>query len=204
MKAAQLLQFRLHAISNPALLIGDNMKKYNKTLTIMAAFLIIFVCKSSYASMILTWNFDQTVYTVAPTDAILVTATLYNDPLSDGNLVFQGVGASFTGDMQKLYDFTFGPPDGNFAVQFFNLDLAPGESFPFVWGSLVPIGGFVPPGTYGPDPAFLTLHTTVIFPSNAFQVIVVPEPCSFILAFLACVGLLGAKFIRRASTNDMT
>ena len=171
----------------------------NTAMTI-TALLITLVGPNSRAAVNWYWNFDQTLYTVAPSDVIVVTATLYNDLSSDGNLIFgSGVGASFTGDMQFWYDFRFGRPGENFGEEFLDLNAAPGESFHFTWGSLTPRDGFVPLGTYGPNPAALGINGSGRVPDNSFQVIVVPEPCPPAIAGLAVVAWLGTRLVKRAS-----
>jgi hypothetical protein len=166
---------------------ASDMNKLSKycsiTLKQIAVILVLLVCARSQASDSVYWNFDRTSYTVTPTDTIEITATLVND--MSGHFLTNVGGASFTGDMQLSYDFTFGPAGENFGTQFIGLSLAPGESFQFVWGNLTPINGFVPPGTYGPDPAFLEVGGRQLSPGNFFEVVVVPEPSVVALAFLA-------------------
>src|SRR5262245_32405556 len=115
----------------------------------LAAFLITLGCVNTQAAVNWYWDFDQTLYTVSPTESIVVTVSLHNDPSSTGQLTAAGTGGSFTGDMQKSYNFSWGWNGSEFA----GLDLPPGGSFHFTWGTLTPIKGFVLPGTYGPDPA---------------------------------------------------
>ena len=146
-----------------------------------------------FADPIWSWSFDQTEYFVSSSDSIVLHATLFNSPLSTESLTRASVPASFTGDLQAIYDFTFGPTGNSseFFFQFLGLNVGPGESFPFVVGILTPIGGSAPAGihpfcceahfTFGSD---TTLESKA--PLNTFQ-ISVPEP--------ALVGLLGAGML---------
>lgn len=150
------------------------------------------------AVVIWSWSFDQTEYVVGPSDSIIVHATLLNDPSSTEALQqIEGVSAFFTGDLQKTYGFTFGPTgdSSEFSTQFFSVDLAPGETFSFVWGILTPIGGAVAPGIYAADPASLGLDLpgadlAQMEPTNTFRVRVVPEPPAVILLLTAILGAL--------------
>jgi hypothetical protein len=147
------------------------------------------------ADLVWSWSFDQTQYTVSPSDSIVVRATLRNDPSSTADLgPIEGVNAIFAGDLQKTYNFTFGPTGNStgFGIDLLGLDLAPGQSAPFVYGILTPIGGAAPPGVYPADPATLGLELSgqVFLPeqssTNTFTVRVVPEPPGLLLL---CVGL---------------
>jgi hypothetical protein len=145
------------------------------------------------ADAIWFWSFDQTEYEVSASDSIVLHATLFNSPLSTESVTRAWVPASFTGDLQKIYDFTFGPTgdSSEFFLQFEGLNVGPGESFPFVVGILTPIGGSAPAGihpfcceahlTFGSD---TTLESQA--PLNAFRILV-PEP--------PLVGLLGAGLL---------
>jgi hypothetical protein len=163
--------------------------------TIPSCFLLCLLGAPSvvFADVIWSWSFDQTEYVVSSSDPVVLHATLFNSPLSTESLTRASVPASFTGDLQKIYDFTFGPTgdSSEFFFQFQGLNVEPGGSFPFVVGILTPIGGSAPVGihpfcceahfTFGSD---TTLEAQA--PVNTFQ-IRVPEP--------PLVGLLGAGML---------
>jgi len=164
----------------------------------IAGFLLL-ACACSHAAVDWHWTFDQTLYAVAPTDTITVSATLFNNSSSDGNVVFGvGVGGTFAGDMQHYYNFHWGPAGQGLSQQFYNLNLAPGESFLFVLGILTPINGSVPLGTYGPDYADLSINSSSRRPDNQFQVVVVPEPSVVALMCIAGIAFMGTRFRRIA------
>jgi len=160
------------------------------------------------------WSFDQTAYVVNPADTIIVHATLSNDPSSTQNLRnVEGVSAIFSGDLQKTYDFTFGPTGNSseFSLQFFGLDIAPGQNAPFVYGILTPIGGVAPEGFYLADPATVGLDLPGAdleqkFSTNTFSITVndnvcphpiIPEPSGFILFSTGIIGLVSGAWLRR-------
>lgn len=149
------------------------------------------------AAPIWSWTFDDTHYTVDTDDSIVLSATLFNSPLSTEPITTAG-GASFTGDLQKIYAFTFGPTgnSGDFNDQFIGMNVEPGDSFAFVLGILTPIGGSAPPGTHPfCCEASLSFGTaaglTAAAPSNTFvvEVSAVDEPPYILLLALAAVVL---------------
>ncbi|HZI79622.1 MAG TPA: hypothetical protein VFD69_08915 [Vicinamibacterales bacterium] len=138
-------------------------------------FVLLSTPSTGSADTIWSWSFDETHFVVGPTDSVVVHATVFNSPLSTEPLVKTG-GASFTGDLQKTYDFEFGPE-----AQFLGLSLDPGDSFSFVLGTLTPISPPVPIGTY---PFCCEAHlafgsagsSDFLPPLNTFEIEVVPEP----------------------------
>jgi hypothetical protein len=149
-----------------------------------------------------SWEFDQTHYTVDADDSIVLTATLFNDPSSTEPITTSG-GASFTGDLQKVYSFTFGPTgnSSDFSDQFIGMNVAPGESFPFVLGILTPIGGLAPLGihpfcceaslTFGNAEGLSSQS-----PTNTFEIEVadVDEPPFTLLIALAAAALAATRY----------
>lgn len=150
-----------------------------------------------------SWSFDETEFVIGPSESIVIEATIYNDASSTMDMSILGVGASFTGDLQKTFDFTFGPTgdDVDFGIDFVGLTIPPGGAVPFVFGILTPIDGLAPVGEYFADPASLSLNVNGVFSdprfsTNTFTVKVVPEP-SLILQ-MALGALASARFWRRA------
>jgi hypothetical protein len=182
------------------------MKHARRLAFLVLVSILLLAPLAARAAIIWSWSFDQTEYVVGPSDSIIVHATLLNDLSSTENLQIEGAGANFGGDLQKIYDFTFGPTGNSseFSTQFFGVDLAPGETSSFVWGILTPIGA-VAPGIYPADPAILGLQLPSIGvvemePSNTFLVrVVVPEPPAVVLLLTAILGaLLFARPIKTA------
>lgn len=164
------------------------MKKFRRLIFPTLLLSMLAMPSVSRASLVWSWSFDQSEYVVLPTDTILVLATLTNSSSSTEDLQdVIGVGASFSGDLHKTYNST-GGPTGNttdFSLQFFGIDLSPGESHPFVFAILTPIKP-VNPGLYPADPAFIGLNmpsTGYVFhySTNTFEIRVVPEPRGDIL-----------------------
>lgn len=159
---------------------------------------------TAWASLDWHWSFDQPAYTVGPSDSILVRATLYNEPTSTENLTGPAVSMLFAGDFQKTFDFTFGTPGSVFGMEFLRADLAPGDSLPFVFGLLTPVGGVAPAGTHLADPAFMALNggnwTEAI---NRLQVTIVPDPASPALGIVGGLAVAAISFARRRSPNRL-
>jgi hypothetical protein len=146
-----------------------------------------------------SWEFAETHYTVDPDDAIVVEVTLINSPLSTESITEHG-GASFTGDLQNVYAFSWGTT-GIYGEDLVGLDVAPGESFTFVLGVLTPIGGAAPIGVH---PFCCEAHLTfgnetgltTEAPQNTFQIEVV-EVAEPPLALLVAIGMVLLVVARR-------
>jgi hypothetical protein len=130
-----------------------------------------------------SWSFDETHFLIEPSESVVIHATIYNDASSIMDMSILGVGAGFSGDLQKTFHFTFGPTgnSGDFGTDFIGLTIPPGGVAPFVFGILTPIGGMAPEGTYFADPAFLNFNVNGLFSgprysTNTFTVTVVAEP----------------------------
>jgi hypothetical protein len=143
-----------------------------------------------------SWRFDQTSFVVGPSDWILLTATatIINNP---GAVPFAGgVSANFSGDLQKIYSFTFGRTGSDFGEEFFGERLFPGQEISFLFGVLTPIST-VKPGTYRADPATLGFHGVNKLSENTFTIVVVPEPPTIAVLTLGILLVHGGTFVRK-------
>ena len=131
----------------------------------------------------LAWYFDTTEFVARSTDRILVTATVTNLTAQPSPMSFGG--ASFGGPLQYFYDFAF-------TISISDSTLPGYGSRQFSFGTLTPIGGYVPPGTYFADPArinFTQIPSIGLLSENTFQITVVPEPSALglVMVGMACV-----------------
>ena len=148
-----------------------------------------------------SWSFDETAYVIDPRESVVVNATLRND--SPDALHITGVSASFGGDLQKEFRFTFGPTgsSSDFGLELLELTLPPGAEVPFVYGILRP-RGFVAPGLYPADPAALGLlleghDHAQRFSDNTFTIQMnVPEPSPATLLLTGLGAALGLGIVR--------
>jgi PEP-CTERM motif len=180
------------------------MRACNSILALLPP-LLVSVPSVASADTIWSWSFDQTEFVAGPSDSIVLHATLFNSSLSTEPLT-ETDGASFTGDLQKIYDFTFGPTgdSSEYGLQFSGLNVGPGESFPFVVGILTPIGGSAPIGTH---PFCCEAHlgfgsvssSAFLPPLNTFEIHVVPEPP---MIALFGVSLLALVWLRRPRVDS--
>jgi hypothetical protein len=153
------------------------------------------------------WQYKQTVFEVTPTSSVYIQGVLFND--SADHLLTSGAGGSFSGDLQKRYDFHV-----SFGSEFVGLDLPPGKSLTFSWGLLTPIDGFVPPGTYHSDPAFINLNGNLIYPDNQFEIRVsavnpppvsaVPEANASTLIFLTMATVLLFRLLSHSPADRIS
>lgn len=111
----------------------------------------------AHAELIFHMRFKDLPPVINPMDTVVVYGTLFNNSASDENL---GVIGGF--QMQPPgFDFEIGGfctipngyslqwgPDGSLQNQFEGVNLAPGETFDFVFATLTPNGGAVPLSTY--------------------------------------------------------
>jgi hypothetical protein len=140
------------------------------------------------AAAIVTWSFDETNVTASPDQSLTIVATVSNSPAATDDLSFIHIAAvpgsgPAVGGTPLAAAYTV-----DFIETFFVVPetLAPGESFQFGWVALVPIGGYAPPGTYGPAGIGIGTEFDGAFHegANVFQVTVIPEPGSgALLAF---------------------
>lgn len=146
--------------------------------------------------LVWSWQIDNPTQTVLPTDTIVFTGTIFNDPNSAGSIIGPNSGNvaasniflfSATGDFTvDKYTFDDGPLGSmSFSDQFTDVTIAPGQSFSFTLYTLIPVSGGVAPGTYSAPFNNLTID----FPQSGggVQVAIVPEPESYALMLFALV-----------------
>jgi PEP-CTERM motif-containing protein len=184
------------------------MKVQIKHLVAVATVFLAFSSGTAFADLVASWSFDTPTGTVGPTDTITMDATLTNDSTSTVNITSVTVFSLSEGTFAGVYDFGFGPGGGGDPfTQFSGLDLAPGNSFGFVFGVFAPLGGSAPAGTYDIDSGVGTFITfnDVEFPStNGFErtVATVPEPSTLLLIATGLTGLTGLTFLRKRWALD--
>jgi hypothetical protein len=165
------------------------MPRYLSIVALVFGFIQLSAPSTASADTIWAWSFNETKFVVGPTDSIVLEATVFNSPLSTEPIMRMG-GGSFTGDLQAIYDFTFGDN-----TPFLGLSLKPGDDFSFVLGTLTPIGGSVPIGTY---PFCCEAHlefgsvssSSSLLPLNTFEIHVVPEPPTWALCGAGVVAFV--------------
>jgi hypothetical protein len=171
---------------------GESMLRHTSIVALIVAIIQLSTPSTASADTIWAWSFNETNFVVGPTDSIVLQATVSNSPLSTEPIMRIG-GGSFTGDLQATYDFEFGP-----ITPFLGLSLNPGDDFSFVLGTLRPIGGSVPVGTY---PFCCEAHlefgsvssSTSLPPLNTFQIEVVPEPPTWALCGIGVVAFVSRR-----------
>lgn len=142
----------------------------------------------------------------APARAVLLAEFTYDDPIGSANAhetiivhatmrntgtepITAGYGGGFFSSFANVYQFSesgLPPNDTNFAQQWLFINVLPGESYPFVFGKLIPPVGGAPAGDYtiyanmfgvgGP-----TTNRADFYFRNEFSRLVVPEPACHIL-----------------------
>ena len=172
---------------------------------------------TAHAVLVWDWFFIEPIQTVTPTESpISFDATIFNSFFSDEHLTDSRIGGAgwFRGSIPNTYDFEFGPPGStpvDFFAQFTGMDLAPGDSFNFVFGTFTQVGGPAPVGTYPDSIGGIGLRVpgSELFDSKqhtfGLNVVsepspVIPEPSSFFLFTAGFLGLAGVR--RRRGTSS--
>lgn len=187
--------------------------KVQKKLWVAAAAAFISVSLSSgisVAAPIAHWSFDEPAGLAGPSDTLTMFATLTNDPTSTEAIAGLGGGLYAWGNLWTAYTFNWGPSGfASLIDQFSGVNLLPGESMQFVFGTLTPSSGTVPEGTYAAQYGLTYLDFKYMedcctrrevrsYAENGFARTVasasVPEPSTFMLL---ASGLGGFAMIRR-------
>ena len=163
----------------------------------MACLMMLAVTQNSFAGVNWNWSFDQNNLIVSPNDTAVLNAVLFNDVSSTANITY----ASFSGASDSRitanspYTFSFGP-NGDFFSQFGGINLAPGQSYNFVFGTETPMDSPVAEGTSVQDLASLSLGNFGTIAQN-YQITVgegstsvVPEAPSLILMIVGLMGIV--------------
>lgn len=166
-------------------------------ITILAIGLCTFCISGiANATLIAEWDFDDHNQNVLTTDTITLYATIYNN--STDNETVSALNAIFSlGNANSDYLFSF----GNYRSI---IDLAPGESANFFFGTLNPIGGEAHVGDYSTRLSRLAINTSsgnwhnaqtnfswtaTAAPAPAPA----PEPATMLLFGTGLVALVGSR-----------
>jgi hypothetical protein len=140
----------------------------------------------------LAWHFNSTSFVAQSTDPIPLAATITN-----------------ASDMPYVIDLVGSGIGGSEIVNFFDVDWNTGlhgETVPaygtllFNYGTLLPWGGYVPPGTYHETFADLWFSSvdTIFLPSqNTFQILIIPEPTPIVLTVVGLACFYVMKLVNR-------
>ena len=189
-----------------SLLWGETMKRFMKTIAVLAGLAagLIGSTLPAQAALLVDFTFDNPNQTVGATDTVELWATLSNDAGSTESLVgadlntpaiyngsLIGSGNPYNWDASSVFD----------AIR--PIILAPGESFNFLFGLLIPKGGSVEPGTYRSPGAWMNFNGVEYggYEINPVTITVegveVPAPAALGLLLLGLAGVTGIRRITR-------
>ena len=168
---------------------------------------ISFAVPGSVAALIASVEFDEPVQTVGANETVVLEATFFNDAASTENLVGTAYSGSNISNGSLVgtgnpYTIKFGGPTTFASQELAPMNIAPGESFTFIFGILQPTVVPVTEGIYVSTSANLGLGG-VIYPVGSVQVTVVPEPAGLLLVTLAGTALACRRGVRRTSTGGV-
>ena len=175
--------------------------------TLVAVVLLFALSGSANATVIISWEFNNTPQTVGPTDTIDMMATVTTgspgpgDPItivSFDALVSSAGGTLFGPSNPYTIDL---PNTGTFIPP---IDIYGGTGT-FLFGTLTPVGGVAPFGTFtsGLGDVLFTFSDAYVplgtLSSNTFTINVVPEPSTMLLLGS---GLAGLGFFKRRRKRE--
>ena len=172
--------------------VGELTVTYRMQAMILGAALAVFASTAN-ATLVLDFSVLNPIQTVGPTDAVTINGRITNDVISDENATASNYdGVQITEAINFPYTFGFGP---SVVANFAGLDLAPGQSFDFVYGVFSPFMPPVPVGTYVGGPVQFFYHDAPMqflasnVDSFTSKVVSVPEPATIALLGIAIAGL---------------
>ena len=168
---------------------------------VITFFVLISTSFSSHALLIWDWDLEKSTIDVTPSNTITLNATIYNDASSTQSIfsntfITYGMGWGSIFGPGNPYTYSSGV-DGWLLNQFIGVEVAPGDSFDFVFATLTPKNGLVDVGIYTSDYLMIAMKTDNIQLIKSVEInvntIPVPEPSTIALL---CIGLFGILLMR--------